>query len=95
MGKILEIGLKVVVVAIDVGIRIYNDYKEKKKKEKEWSKQSEEDKYKNEFQRDFQQEREIMNNYKRRNQKYNKMCNSRRDYRGYEEDEDLHEFLVD
>ena len=34
MGKILEIGLKVVVVAIDVGIRIYNDYKEKKKKRK-------------------------------------------------------------
>lgn len=44
------------------------------------------DKYIYEFQRDFQQEREIMNNYKRRNQKYNKMCDGWRDYRGYDND---------
>ena len=93
-NKIVEIGLKAVEFVIDVGTKIY-DFIEKIIKGKEWSKQSKEDKYKNEFQRDFQQEREIMNNYKRRNQKYNKMCNSWRDYRGYEEDEDINEFLGD
>ena len=49
-------------------------------KTKERSKQNQEDKDQNKFQRDHRQEREIMNYYQRGNQKYNKMYDRLRDY---------------
>lgn len=58
----------------------YNFIEEKFIKRKEWSKQNEEDKDQNKFQRDHRNEREIMNYYKRHNQKYNKKYDIRRDY---------------
>ena len=65
---------------INIGIKAYNFIKEKIIKRKERSKQNEEDKDRNKFQRDHRQEREIMNYYQRRNQKYNKMYDRWRDY---------------
>ena len=98
MGTTLALvaeGVMIVGLAIDIGMRAYNFVEEKIIKAKKCSKQKNEDQYKFDFQNDFRQDREIMNDYKRQNQKYNKMCNSLRDYRGYEENEDKNEFEGD
>ena len=92
MGATLAIvgqGIALVGMAVDIGIRVYNFIEEKRKKGKEWSKQNKEDKYQNQFQKNYRQDRDIMNNYRRRNLQYNKMYDIRKDYNDYDYDDDV------
>ena len=87
--SLIEKGIRIVESLVNMGIKVYNCIEEKIIKRKERSKQNEEDKDQNKFQRDRRKEREIMNNYQRRNwnQQYNKMYDGRlKDYRGYDDD---------
>lgn len=75
MGATLALvaqGVMIVGLAVDIGMRVYNFVEEKRIKAKKRSEQKNEDQYKFDFQNDFRQDREIMNYYQRRNQKYNK-----------------------
>ena len=90
--SLVEKGLRVVETLVNIGKTVYNFIEEKIIKRKERSKQNEEDKDRNKFQRAHRLEREIMNNYQRRNwnQQYNKMYDPRlKDYRGYDDDVDF------
>ena len=93
MGETLsKVGKSIIDAVVDISMKIIIFFNPIIIKRKKGSKQNEEDKDRNKFQRAHRLEREIMNNYQRRNwnQQYNKMYDPRlKDYRGYDDDVDF------